>query len=205
MFKEIINEKFNNENTKELSLFDGEVTINVKRVISLYDATLFTDGVADACVTEDGNYNPAFKEYMTKLSTLAYFTDIEAESFDDVTDEDYLAYTEFFATEDFEKIIDCIDSDFYNQLLDAVDEKIDFKIECYTCSLTSGTHEALNNIQNFLKELEDSLPQIYESLNNEDIQKIVKSMTDIGNIGETDVIDRVIKPIYESEEKDEDK
>ena len=69
----------------------------------------------------------------------------------------------------------------------------------------SGTHLALNNIQNFLKELEDSLPQIYESLNNEDIQKIVKSMTDIGNIGETDVIDRVIKPIYESEEKDEDK
>ena len=119
----------------ELSLKNGEnkLTIEVKYRLSIDEAIAVVDSVCNGVVNpKTGEYHPELKDYFLRIAVLRAYTNL-------VLPEGNLCWDLVYGTPIFTKVvgsdhnIDCmisnIDIDQYNQIVDAIDRKIESTIK----------------------------------------------------------------------------
>lgn len=133
----------------------GEVLVEITKTLSLSEFTQFVTDVKNNCFDDNGNYHATLKEFMIKVCTLRYFTNISLPAnWSNLWDA-------LYNTSVVEDVLAHINPIQYAEILNAVDEQIEFE------KLTQK--KALDAV---IKQMNDAVEQIQNMMSPENMKMI---------------------------------
>lgn len=158
--------KIINTNTVE---WNG-LSITIKRNLSLDDMRKFVDNVAQSCFTQqDEAYHPELKEYAVRSMVIMLYTNIEL---DMPADLDKL-YDLLYTTDLWHVIVNNIDAEQFNQMLNAVDRRIDYII----ATSVSAINRQIAEIQEAIEDVMPKLKAMFNEVSADDVKNLVSAIT----------------------------
>lgn len=167
----ILAEGIDPENTTRID-FNGN-GIDIKRTVGFADASRFVEMVADMCFNDAGEYLPQVYSVAVSYALLSVFTSV-----DDPTNITAL-YDAIYRSDLIVKIKEYIDESQLKSLLDAVDEKIEYKIQANISAAQKHATEIMSKLDAASKTLE----QVSSWLGDADIAALISAIVN-GKIDE---------------------
>lgn len=160
-------------------------SFNVKYTLDFENAIRFVDDVVDICVDEEtGEYKPELLDYMVKLSAIKYYSDYEMPS--DVRE----SYDLIYKTDISEKVIQNINTEQFNNLVNAARSKIEFKANYIINTVANKVAELIKKFDDLFEEGN----KFMSGLNEDDISGILNFTKNIKEINE----DQLAVKMYEN-------
>lgn len=163
--------------------------IHVQSFVDLVTAIAIVNKVADTCFDDEGNYSPDMKEFITKVSILSLYTDIELPE----SAEEQYAFV--YATDVYQSVIEYIDNTQLSEIFDNIDKVIDYRICVSRDSMLSGISKAYARIEHMVDEFEE----VFKGTDSGDIAALIRSMSDL-KIDEGKLVREIIAQQGEKEE-----
>lgn len=154
------------------------ITIEVKNRMTIRELSTFVASATDICFTSSEDYLPEVFEYAISIATLISYTDFNLpESIEE--QYDLVAFTDIVA-----KVVECIEApEQYASAVDAVKEKIDYRVETDINLVRKQAAELFTSVENMLTKLND----VFGGIESADIQGMVKAFSD-GKIDEEKIM-----------------
>lgn len=173
---------------------DVKLSCKIRNRISVDEMVSFVDSVASA-VFVNGEYTPALKPIVEIKAILAYYTDINA----DEIDNDTLAYLSGLGS--FSRMNGWFaDNEQIESLLDAVDERIRFTLDCALSEQKRRLDDAIDSMnteQHNISVQMDNMVKIFKKIAKSaeglDKEQIQKDLHAIAGMDERSIADAVIK------------
>lgn len=180
-FDKIIKE--NIEDKVVVNFYDNEVVVN--KYLTLTDMIKFVNEVVNGCFDDDtGEYLPEVKRFLIDRNTVAYYVNANLPS-------DYAHLYEILCkTGIADTIRQSIDKRQYNDILEAIDNKIDTKIYTNEQMFTNKLNTAISSMESLSQNVTDifkdmtpeqmsaALGAISEGMDEEKLVKAVLSYED---------------------------
>lgn len=165
------------------------ITLIVKKRLSLDEMMTFVSDVVLSCFATDTNeYLPEIKDFSIRCSILeSYAGFVLPESLSD-------KYETVYSSDIVSTIIHCVDQGQFNAMLEAIDNKIDYKSQ----SNIEALNKRMNEVIDGLSTLEHNLSSIFSDIDSDTISKLASAIID-GNFDKN----RLVKAF--SEEKNAEK
>ena len=162
------------------------LTIEIKRTLSLQEVISFVEGVADACFDEEtGDYLPEVKDFLIKSFVLEKYANFTMPS------NSNSMYELIYCTDAFATVMNHINTEQFGEIEMAIDDKLDYK--------TNAGIEAMNKqmatIFSSFEDIEKNLSQLFSSVDNESVAKLVEALGN-GKIDE----EKLVKAYLEEKE-----
>ncbi len=184
--KSIVDEMVNS-NTNVINWNGYE--IHVQSLVDLVTAIAIVSKVADTCFDGDGNYNPDMKEFITKVSILSLYTDIELPE----SAEEQYAFV--YATDIYQSVIEYINEVQLSEIFDNIDKVIDYRIRVNSDSMMSGVSRVYARVEHMVDEFEE----VFKGTDSGDIAMLIRSMSNL-KIDEGKLVKEIISQQGEKEE-----
>lgn len=162
---EILSDYFPDSETVD---FHG-VNLTILKRIPFSTACEMVRKVADACFGEDGEYKPEIRDFALKICCVEAYTNVRLPS-DNVEHQ----YDIVYGTDLFDVMFQVIDSCQLNEIMDAVQDRIDVRNEANRVLFESE----LNHMMKTIGELGAQITDLFGSVSAEDIQNMVKALGD---------------------------
>lgn len=154
-----------NQKTKTIDW--NEVTIEVKNKLSIRELSTFVASATDICFTTSEDYLPEVFEYAIKIATLSVYTNF---SLPDSIESQYDLIT---FTDIVDKVLECVDAtEQYANAVDAVKEKIDYRIKTNINLMRKQTNELFTALEAML----DKLKGVFDGIESTDMQNMIKAL-----------------------------
>ena len=171
-----------------------KLSCKIRNRISVDEMVRFVDSVASALFV-NGEYTPALKPIVEIKAILAYYTDINA----DEIDNDTLAYLSGLRS--FSRMNGWFaDNEQIESLLDAVDERIRFTLDCALSEQKRRLDDAIDSMnteQTNISVQMDNMIKIFKKIAKSaeglDKEQIQKDLHAIAGMDERKIADAVIK------------
>lgn len=153
-------------NTEVLEWYGLEVT--VMRTLSLRSMMEFVDSVVRSCVADDSTgYLPEAKAFAIGINVLTRYANFNlpedaAHKYDIVCRSGAVEFVESH-----------IDHRQYEDILNAIDDKLDWILE----DVAAGINRRINEALSALEELEGKFGNVFDGVNSEDISNLVKALS----------------------------
>lgn len=155
------------------------IEIEVKHSLNIYEMKLLFDYVVERCFSsDDGSYQPEYRDFAERASTIAVYTNVELP----VSVEDQ--YDLMYKTDIYSAVYKNINSEQHYAILDAVDEKLK--------ELVDGEAKDSKKVIEMMTELTGGLKDAFDGVDANDINAMVKNIAENG-IDEKAIVDAVIK------------
>lgn len=161
------------------------MTFEIKRVLSFAEMTEFIDSVMSLCFSDSYLYLPEVRDFAINSCIIDYYTNI------DIVDDVNTRYNTIYCTNLIEQIKKEINTNQLDNILDALDEKIDYRVSTNIDALLSQVDNIVQTLENFAQKAQDS----FKDLTPDDIKGFVSSI----NSGALDE-EKIVKAYFDSRE-----
>ena len=161
------------------------MTVEIKRVLSFAEMTEFIDSVMSLCFSDSYLYLPEVRDFAINSCIIDYYTNI------DIVDDVNIRYNTIYCTNLIEQIKKEINTNQLDNILDALDEKIDYRVSTNIDAILSQVDNIVQTLENFAQKAQDS----FKDLTPDDIKGFVSSI----NSGALDE-EKIVKAYFDSRE-----
>lgn len=147
------------------------IEIVIKPTLSLKEILTFVDDVVKSCFIGDtGEYHPELKPFFIKSNVLEAFANFK------LPPNASRRYDIIYNTDAFDVVLQYIDTEQFNEIVQAIDSKIDSEIQLNTRLIQAQIHEAYLKMD----ELQKEVSSLFEGINAEDISNFIGGITEGG-------------------------
>ena len=158
----------------------NDLYVKVKRRLSLYEMIEFVDSVVKICFpANDAKYMPEVKDLAIRRSIVEMYTGIE---FPVGVEE---VYDFVYGTGIVQSILEEVDAQQFQNILDSIDEKLDYVTQTNIEGMTSKVNELYSSLKSLADQFTEALPEFDKealsnlmqwALNGPDEKKIVNAI-----------------------------
>lgn len=139
----------------------------VRRTITLAETMEFVKFVTDICFADETNeYIPEVRDYAIKLFILEHYTNLE------LPKETENKYAIIYQTDIIPTVLNMLDGQQFNDIIRAIDTKLDYMAESNIEAITKHMNEAMTLIENFGKQFSE----LFGDVDQESMTKIIDSL-----------------------------
>ena len=147
----------------------GDVEVSVKRRLPFADVLEFVDNVVKTCFTQkDLTYLPEVKNFTIKSDVLTMYANFTMPS--DVKYQYELIYDSDIVSE----VIKYIDREQFDEILAAIDDKIDAEIQIGASMLKAQVSKLITSIS----DLENRFSDIFSGIGEKEMANMISAITD---------------------------
>ena len=168
-----------------------DANIEITKTIPLKDMIEFVEVVAESCVDmNDGEYTPQAKDFaikrevLTKYANFTMPTNIEKQ------------YEFIYGSYVYDIVMEHINFEQFREILNSIDEKIKYMLDCITSISASNTAKLLGK----LDTISEQSSAMFDSIKGEDIAAAFKNIDTIANMDEAKIAHAVKE--FESVDKE---
>ena len=171
----------------------GEMTLNVKRYLSLGEVMLFVDYVVKGCYGSNGEYMPEIRNFLTDCAILAFYggltlpEDIQAR-YDMVTRGKKLTL----------EIKDAVDYDQLEEITDAITERINI----INAMNAHQVEQRLNEIVAAFEDVTNKMTGLFGGIDVKDVENVIKAVGD-GKVDEEKLMKAYLEARHDGSENAE--
>lgn len=159
-----------------------DVNITISRTLSLQEVLQFVEDVVSSCVDmETGRYTPEIYAFSLRASVLTRYANFTLPK--DLDKQYNLIYN----TTVFQQILDHIDLGQYNEIVNAINERIRHEVVMMESTLAGQMAELTEKINTFI----DGSEKLFGSIDTEDMSTLMKNLSKAGNVDEGKIVDAV--------------
>lgn len=184
--------KKNGEGEKA-SVTYGEMTLGVKRYLTLGEAMLFVDYVVKGCYGSNGEYMPEIRNFLTDCAVLAFYggltlpEDIQAR-YDMVTRGKKLTL----------EIKNAVDYDQLEEITDAITERINI----INAMNAHQVEQRLNEIVAAFEDVTNKMTGLFGGIDVKDVENVIKAVGD-GKVDEEKLMKAYLEAKHDGSENAE--
>lgn len=167
---------------------DG-VDIIIRRTLPLNDVLQFVANVVSSCIDEEtGTYTPEVVPFAIKANVLTYYANFSLPS--NVEKQYDLIYN----TTAVKQVMDHINMIQYEEIVDAIDEKI-----AYVCSMmTTAAVQQVNAIAQRMEDFANKSEELFSNVTGEDMANLMRNLSSVGKVDERSLVRAVFDAQNES-------
>lgn len=178
--EKIIKENFASD-TKTFDWYGVE--IEYKDNISMEYMITLIDEVANGCFDKDGNYIPAFKDFLIRTFTMQMYSNVRMPQ--DIKKQ----YDILFGSDLYDVLVQHIDQNQYSSIMEAINAMITYRCNVDVIAIRQTLNQLIAQFQNFGEQL--------DQVNVDDVRNIAGALNGF-DIDEEKLVDAVLQ-----REKDE--
>lgn len=168
-----------------------EIEITIRRVLPLQEVFQFVEDVVSSCFDMDaGRYIPEIKAFVIRSSVLSRYANFT------LPKDPEKQYELIYNTNAFENVMEYINRAQYDEIIDAIDERIAHELSMMENALTGQTAALTAKIDSFVSDMEE----IFGSMDKSDMPALVKNLSNIGKIDEGKLAKAVLDARNENED-----
>ena len=179
--------------SEKASVTYGEMTLNVKRYLSLGEAMLFVDYVVKGCYGSNGEYMPEIRNFLTDCAILAFYggltlpEDIQ-ERYDMVTRGKKLTL----------EIKNAVDYDQLVEITDAITERINI----INAMNAHQVEQRLNEVVAAFEDVTNKMTGLFGGIDVKDVENVIKAVGD-GKVDEEKLMKAYLENRHDGSENAE--
>lgn len=185
---------------KVLKEYDSVSTVDwhgnelvIKRAIGLDDVVLFISNVVDACFADiDNGYSPEFKDFAIRYNIISMYTNLK------LPDDMGHRYKILYLTDIIDVVMAKINMHQFNDIMRAIDDKIDAKIYTNNEMFELKINSAIEQIAT----LSQTIASLFEGVDEEDIKNMVNAISN-GKLDEEKLVDAIVNTKVHAEKSDD--
>ena len=168
------------------------MTFEIKRLLPFTEMIEFVDAVMSLCFSDSYLYLPEVRDFAINSCIIDYYTNM------DLIDDVDTRYNTIYCTNLIEQIKKEINIEQLEKILDAIDEKIDYRVNTNIDALLSQVDNIVQSLEDFTQKMQSS----FAELTPDDIKDFV---TSIGSIGSNTLDEeKIVKAYLNNAKKDKD-
>lgn len=144
-------------------------TIHIKRRLSLEEMMFFADAVAGNCFTDDDIYLPEVKEFSIRSGVLEMYGNFRLPA--NVSKRYELVFSEA-GTLAFDLIAQNIDLVQFEEILDVIEEKIDYRVN----TSIEKANRQISQLVDSLMHMEQQMKDIFGGMSTEEVSGLIGSL-----------------------------
>lgn len=145
--------------------WNGE-KLNIRHTLTLEEMLTFADSVTNSCFGEDGAYLPELKDFAIRVATLLSYADIS------LPEDPERKYAICYRTDLFRTVQEHIELDQYNEMIHAIDEKIEHMAESNVQMIYRKADEAAEAISGMVEKV----GALFENIDEQDLRNLVSAI-----------------------------
>lgn len=166
-----------------------DVEIQIKKIISLSDMMKFVRDVVDSCVDgESGEYIPEAYDFAIRIAVLTYYANFEMPS--NLEKRYFIVYN----TPAFEQVLNSINRCQFNNIIEAINRKIKYRLDIMTSTAAAKIHEIIDKLSDVAEDAENA----FKGVSAQEIANFVDGISKLKDIKDEDIA----KAIVEVQDKD---
>ena len=166
----------------------------VRRTITLAETMEFVKFVTDICFADETNeYIPEVRDYAIKLFILEHYTNL------DLPEETEKKYAIIYQTDIMPTVLNMLDGQQFNDIIRAIDTKLDYMAESNIEAITKHMNEAMTLIENFGKQFSE----LFGDVDQESMTKIIDSLAN--GLDEGKIMEAYLANQHSDEQTESDK
>lgn len=159
-----------------------DVEIKIRKILPLKDMLQFVEDVVSSCVDkETGLYSPEIKKFSIRSGILTYYANFRLPQ--NVEKQYGLVYN----TNAMEQVMHHINLDQLEEILEAIDARIEHERSMIASVVAIKTNELLARIETFAEQFEN----MFSGLDNDDVGGAFKALSTMENVDE-DALAKVV-------------
>ena len=172
------------------SVIWNDVEITIQRTLPYIDALNFVNLVVRSCFdTETNEYFPEVKTFAIRCCVLEKYANFSLPS------NIERRYDLVYNTDAYETVIQHINADQYNEILNAIDKKV----ENLANANVAAINKQINTIYNMFNSLQEQFNEIFSGITPEDASKFMQTIAD-GNFDEEKLVQAYMAQSKETSE-----
>lgn len=165
----------------------------IKRNISLGDMIKFVRDVTNGCFADGtGEYIPEVKKFFIKNAIVEYYSNVS------LPENIKHKYELLYKTGVADVILDEIDQTQYEEIIEAIDEKIDARVYTNEQMFDERVKGAVQSVDNLVRNVKE----IFSGMTNEDMQKLLSAISN-NTLDEEKLVNAYMNSKYKSDEQEE--
>lgn len=159
-----------------------DVEIKIRKTLSLKDMLQFVEDVVSSCVDkETGLYSPEIKKFSIRSGILTYYANFR------LPQNAEKQYELVYNTNAMEQVMHHINLDQLEEILEAIDARIEHERGMIASVVAIKTNELLARIETFAEQFEN----MFSGLDNDDVGGALKALSTMENVDE-DALAKVV-------------
>lgn len=156
--------------------------VKIKRNLNIYEMKILFDQIVSRCFsTENGEYQPEYKDFAERASVVALYTDLPLPA--EVHDQ----YDLVSGTDIYHFVVGHIDNDQLYSIMEAADAKINELIEYKANDIVKKAEDAIAAVESLTKMFETT----FDGVDAESISGVLKTISENG-IDEEKIVNAII-------------
>lgn len=162
---------------------DNETMVIVRRRIPLHSMQEFVESVVQSCVDDEtGLYMPEAKEFVTRLFVLIKYANFS------IPQDTEAKYDLVYQTSAYERVLAEIDKDQYQDIRDAITEKIRHRVAIIESANVIEMNSVLKRASDMLAKSEDAMKGIEDI----DLNAVMTNLSNLKDIDEEKMLRAVL-------------
>lgn len=145
----------------------NKIPITIKRTLSLDEAAAFVMSVVNACFDGTDGYAAENEHPAVRSAVLALYTNIELPT------DQFQQYDLIYTEDLYEMVLGKINLQQLNELVDAAERDIDYKINADINELRKKTEEFERNVEELTKEISE----VFSGMSSDDVAETIKMLS----------------------------
>lgn len=169
----------NEDNVIAETLVDtDDVTIQIKKTITLSEMMLFVQEVVEACIDgENGEYIPEAYDLAIRSAVLTHYANFAMPA--SLDKQYWLVYN----TMAFQQVVSKINKHQFNDIIRTIDRKIKFMLDILSSSAVSKIHEVINKFN----DIAEAGEKVFGSASADEIANFVNGVSKLKDMKEEDI------------------
>lgn len=165
------------------------IDIEVKKVLPLKEMIVFVEEIVEACFGKDGTFLPQAEQFAIRSGILTHYAGF---AMPESLEKQYDLVMKTDAAEVVRKLIDETQIE---DIIDAADRKIDYLCDSNAMTIKAETDKVLAEFQN----LGENMEAVFNGMSADDIQKVLSSVGNLGEVDEGKIVEAYISKKKEDE------
>lgn len=167
------------------TLVDTEdVTIQIKKTITLTEMMLFVQEVVEACIDgETGEYIPEAYDFAIRSAVLTHYANFAMPA--NLEKQYWLIYN----TRAFQQVLNNINEQQFNDIIRAIDRKVKYMLDVMSSAAVSKINEAIAKFN----DVATVSTKMFDGATPDDMAKFISGITKLKDMKEEDIAQAVVK------------
>lgn len=173
------------ENVITETLADTEnVTIQIKKTITLPEMMLFVQEVVEACIDgETGEYIPEAYDFAIRSAVLTHYANFAMPA--NLEKQYWLIYN----TRAFQQVLNNINEQQFNDIIRAIDRKVKYMLDV----MSSAAVAKINEVIAKFNDVADVSTKMFDGASPDDMAKFIGGITKLKDMKEEDIAQAIVK------------
>lgn len=161
-----------------------DVTIQIKKTITLPEMMLFVQEVVEACIDgETGEYIPEAYDFAIRSAVLTHYANFAMPA--NLEKQYWLIYS----TRAFQQVLNNINEQQFNDIIRAIDRKVKYMLDVMSSAAVSKINEVIAKFN----DVAAASTKMFDGASPDDMAKFISGITKLKDMKEEDIAQAIVK------------